>query len=170
MKRLTPPEPQRRATRPIHTLEMKILIVDDEVAVLNALQRVFRKYRDRWELHFAANASAALEVVAGGGLDIVITDMRMPGCDGLQLLETVRSTDPAIYRILMSGALEPADERRARTIAHEVLEKPCPSSQLVAIIEGVEEIVHQVTATMADVGAAPTSLVPWLPGALASRA
>jgi DNA-binding NtrC family response regulator len=149
---------------------MKILIVDDEVAVLNALQRVFRKYRDRWELHFAGHAAAALEVVATGGLDIVISDMRMPGADGLQLLEAVRTSDPAIYRILMSGALDPADERRARGIAHEVLEKPCPSSQLVAIIESVEEIVHQVTATVADVGSAPTSLVPWLGAALVSRA
>jgi DNA-binding NtrC family response regulator len=149
---------------------MKILIVDDEVAVLNALQRVFRKYRDRWELHFAAHAAAALEVVAAGGLDIIISDMRMPGADGLQLLEAVRTSDAAIYRILMSGALDPADERRARALAHEVLEKPCPSSQLVAIIEGVEELVHRATASVADVGSSPTSLVPWLGAALATRA
>lgn len=104
------------------------------------MQRVFRKYRDRLDLRFASDAATAFELVKRGGFDVVISDMQMPGENGLQLLDRVRAADPSIYRVLMSGGLAPDVELQAQSIAHVVLEKPCPSSLLLSLFGRVEDV------------------------------
>ena len=69
----------------------RILFVDDEPNILQGLQRMLRPMRREWDTHFAGSADEALEIMAGGGFDVVVTDMRMPGKDGAALLEAVRA-------------------------------------------------------------------------------
>jgi YesN/AraC family two-component response regulator len=67
----------------------RILFVDDEPMVLDGLRRSLHSMRKDWEMVFVTSGSEALESMANQSFDIVVTDMRMPGMDGAQLLEEV---------------------------------------------------------------------------------
>lgn len=78
-----------------------VLCVDDEPNILSALRRLFRGTPHRVE---TANSGAeALEKLAAGSFDIVISDMRMPEMDGAALLEQVRLRWPQTVRIMLTG-------------------------------------------------------------------
>ncbi len=69
---------------------ISILVVDDEPNYLVVLSEVLRD--ENFEVFTASHGSEALDIVRSNDLDIVVTDMRMPGMDGLELLETGQRT------------------------------------------------------------------------------
>lgn len=112
-----------------------ILFVDDDGGVLDGLRRQLRRRREVWELRFARSGEEALALLATETVDVVVTDVRMPGIDGLELLRRVRARFPAAVRIVLSGYASPADERQAYQAAHRVLPKPCEHDRLVEVLE-----------------------------------
>ncbi len=80
-----------------------LLCVDDEANILSALRRLFRPAGYR--LLTAGSGAEGLEVLEreGGGVDLVISDMRMPAMSGAQFLAEVRQRWPAIVRVLLTG-------------------------------------------------------------------
>ena len=78
-----------------------LLFVDDEVNVLNALRRLFRPLN--YKILTAGGGAEALALLEQEHVDLVISDMRMPGMDGAQLLEQIRAKWPDILRILLTG-------------------------------------------------------------------
>jgi response regulator RpfG family c-di-GMP phosphodiesterase len=78
-----------------------ILCVDDEPNVVAALARVF--HRARYRVITATSAKEALEILARQPVDVVLSDMRMPGMDGAAFLEEVSLRWPPIARILLTG-------------------------------------------------------------------
>lgn len=68
----------------------RILFVDDEERVLDGLRRLTRAKRDEWECRFATSVDDAL-VLIDQGLDAVVSDLNMPGKDGIDLLRVLRS-------------------------------------------------------------------------------
>ncbi len=78
-----------------------VLCVDDEPNILSALQRVLRGEVGR--VVTAGDGEQALRVLAEEPVDLVISDMRMPGMDGLQLLEKLHAQWPQTVRILLTG-------------------------------------------------------------------
>jgi diguanylate cyclase (GGDEF)-like protein/PAS domain S-box-containing protein len=78
-----------------------LLIVDDEEGVRNALRRLLR--RDGYRLLLAANAEEALELMALNQVDVVISDQRMPGTSGTELLSALRHMYPDTVRMVISG-------------------------------------------------------------------
>jgi response regulator RpfG family c-di-GMP phosphodiesterase len=80
-----------------------VLCVDDEVNILSSLKRLLRP--TGYRVLIAESASMALELIEAenGRVNLVISDMRMPGMDGAQLLAKVRETWPEIMRILLTG-------------------------------------------------------------------
>ena len=81
----------------------KILFVDDETNLLAGLQRMLRSMRSEWQMAFAPGAHEALEILRSDSFDVIVTDMRMPGMDGCQLLNEVKERYPNIVRIILSG-------------------------------------------------------------------
>ena len=71
---------------------VRILFVDDEPQILRALERSFMD--DDFEVHVAEGGEEALLVLANHSMDIVVSDMRMPGMDGHQLLRRVKKNIP----------------------------------------------------------------------------
>ena len=60
----------------------KILFVDDEVQILKAINRIFAD--SGYRIYFSGSAEAALQIMSSNIIDMVITDMRMPGMDGIE--------------------------------------------------------------------------------------
>lgn len=113
-----------------------ILLVDDDPFVLKSLVRCLRRSRPAWSCSFAANGAAALDELAKTDFDVVVSDMRMPGMDGAELLTRVRDAYPRALRVVLSGQAEGAQMDRAASVAHAFLGKPTPVSALVTCIEG----------------------------------
>jgi response regulator RpfG family c-di-GMP phosphodiesterase len=78
-----------------------LLLVDDESSILTALQRLFRPHGYR--IFTAESGPAGLAILENETVDVVVSDMRMPGMDGAQFLEQVFSRWPDTKRILLTG-------------------------------------------------------------------
>ena len=116
-------------------MKPKILLVDDEVNVLQAYTRVLRS---RFALESAESGSQALEVLkANGPFAAIVSDMRMPGMDGVELLSWVRELYPDTVRIMLTGN---ADQQTATDAVNQgaifrFLSKPCDSEVLASTLE-----------------------------------
>lgn len=82
-------------------MEDSILIVDDEPGVISALRRIFLD--DPYRIYSAGNAHEALEILGSQPVKVVLSDERMPGMAGSELLSIVRRDYPDIIRIMLTG-------------------------------------------------------------------
>jgi len=89
----------------------KILIVDDEIQILKSLTRMFMD--TDYRIYTAQNSNDALSIIESEGIDMIISDMRMPLVDGYRLLNIVKEKYPKIIRILLSGYTEEKPMYRA---------------------------------------------------------
>jgi signal transduction histidine kinase len=107
-----------------------ILFVDDEPEVCKALARVVRQ--EPYTAIFAGSGQEALNIMALQAVDIIVTDMQMPGMDGIRLLEQVARRFPLTIRLVLSGLDESAtilDAIRAGQIYRYIL-KPWDTHEL----------------------------------------
>ncbi|WP_457574089.1 HDOD domain-containing protein [Desulfolithobacter sp.] len=113
----------------------RILFVDDESNILAGLRRMLRPMRHQWNLAFADSGRKALEVMAEEPFDVVVSDMRMPGMDGAELLTMIQKTYPHAIRIMLTGHAD--DEAILRTVGvvHQFLSKPCSPEQLKSVLD-----------------------------------
>lgn len=107
-----------------------LLFVDDEPKVLQGLQRQLHSMRNEWEMHFVETGPKALDFMATHPMDVIVTDMVMPGMDGSQLLTEVRKAHPNTVRIVLSGHAEREAVLRLVGPAHQYLSKPCEAGEL----------------------------------------
>ena len=108
----------------------RIMFVDDEPKVLAGLQRSLHTMRRDWEMVFVNSGPEALAAMADQAFDIVVTDMRMPGMDGAQLLEEVKKRSPQTLRMVLSGQSDRATILRSVHPTHQYLSKPCEGEEL----------------------------------------
>lgn len=78
-----------------------VLFVDDEEKVLASLKRGLLD--EPYEILFANSGKEALEILEQSQVQVIVTDMRMPEMDGLELLKTVKKEYPHIIRMVLSG-------------------------------------------------------------------
>ena len=121
----------------------RILFVDDEPAILDAIRRSFRRHRARWEMDFAISAAAALDVLCAAKVDVIVTDYRMPEMDGGQLLAVVRERCPETARLILSGYSGQQDALTDGGLVQEYLNKPCSSEDLECAIERALTSMHR---------------------------
>jgi len=113
----------------------RVLFVDDEPRILEGLRRLLRPLRDQWDMVFAEGGAPALAELTAAPVDVVVSDMRMPGMDGGQLLEQVAALSPATIRIVLSGQTDDQAASRIVPVAHQFLMKPCDPETLRDVIE-----------------------------------
>ncbi len=113
---------------------LNILFVDDEPNILSGLQRMLRTQRREWEMDFAPGGAEALTMLAEKKYDVIVSDMKMPGMDGAQLLQEVSVKFPQTVRIILSGFSEKEMILRSLSAAHQYLAKPCEPEILIATI------------------------------------
>ena len=103
----------------------KILLVDDDLNVLSGYQRSLYK---EFQLETASGANPALQLIAHNGpYAVVVSDMRMPGMDGIQFLAKVKTQSPDTVRIMLTGTgeLETAIQAVNEGSVFRFLAKPC---------------------------------------------
>jgi HD-like signal output (HDOD) protein/CheY-like chemotaxis protein len=124
---------------------MRVLFVDDDVNVLFALRRTMHGMRNEWDMEFVSSAAQALQRLATNPADVIVSDMRMPGMDGWELLSEVKELYPQTVRLVLSGYAEPGAIMRLVGIAHQYISKPGDSAALKAAIAQtmlMRELLH----------------------------
>lgn len=115
-------------------MDEKILLVDDDQSVLDAITRQLRK---RFSIDVALSAQQALEMMrVSGPYAVIVSDMRMPGMDGVQLLTIVKDTYPETIRLMLTGNAdqETATEAVNKGQIFRFLNKPCSTATLATSI------------------------------------
>ncbi len=131
-------------TGPDKAAASTVLCVDDEVNILAALKRVLRS--DGHIVLTATSGAEALEMLERLPIDLVISDMRMPGMDGAQLLEQVHLRWPSVVRILLTGFADMSSTIAAinRGRIFRYVNKPWDEQELLACVrEGLSRLTLQ---------------------------
>ncbi len=111
----------------------KILVVDDEANVLLTVVAILQQ--EGYDVDSARGGADALEAIRGRHYDLVLTDLKMPGIDGLRVLEEVRKISPSTVTVMMTGygSVDSALEAVQRG-AYEYLLKPTEIADLKAAV------------------------------------
>lgn len=143
-----------------------VMFVDDEKGVLDGLRRSLYGQRNEWTQLFANGGQEALTMLEHQRADVVVTDMRMPGIDGAELLDRVRTMQPEAARIVLSGFS--GREAIFRTIgpAHQYYVKPCQPPVLVEAIRRALAVRRTLRSPGLLALVAGAKSIPALPGAL----
>jgi DNA-binding NtrC family response regulator len=115
-----------------------ILVVDDEKSIRDSI-RMILEY-EKFDVHFADDGPSALARIAGGSFDLVLLDIKMPGMDGMKVLQKVRETHPFLPVVMISGhgTIETAVEA-TRLGAYDFLPKPLDRERLIVIARNATE-------------------------------
>lgn len=113
----------------------RILFVDDDANLLQGLRRMLRSMRHEWEMEFALGSQEALHHLSRATFDVIVSDVRMPDMNGVQLLEEVKRRFPRMVRILLSGQSDVELTMNAIGPAHQYLAKPCDADVLKGTID-----------------------------------
>jgi len=116
-----------------------VLVVDDEQAVRESI-RMILEY-EGLGVRFAPHGKAALEELNRGDIDLVLLDIKMPGMDGMKVLEAVRRDHPSLPVVMISGhgTIENAVEA-TRMGAYEFLQKPLDRDRLLIVVRNAVEL------------------------------
>jgi HD-like signal output (HDOD) protein len=112
-----------------------IIFVDDERELLDGLRARLYKHRHDWNMQFLVSGDEAIAAFEKQPIDLIVSDVRMPGMDGGQLLTVVKQRWPNTIRIVVSGYSDPVQAVRLTSLAHQYVAKPCDGQQLENIIE-----------------------------------
>ncbi len=113
--------------------QIKILLVDDEKEFVDTLKERIQ-LRDLGP-NVALNGEEALRIVDDEVPDVMVLDLRMPGIDGLEVLERVKKSYPEVQVIILTGHGSKKDEKEAHRLgAYKYLQKPVDVDKLVKTI------------------------------------
>jgi diguanylate cyclase (GGDEF)-like protein len=114
----------------------KILVVDDEDAVVNMVKRVLTAQGYDVDCEVSPEVATDRLRRSVGVYDVAITDLNMPGVDGLRILDTIRETDRMVMPVILTGyATKESAIASLRHGAVELIEKPIMNDELVAVVE-----------------------------------
>ncbi len=114
---------------------MKILIVDDEPEICELFSLELQD--EGWSTCVASNGSKAFEIVQENDIDVVISDVRMPGGDGIELLRRIKERNlnsPEV--ILVTGFADITSDEAIKKGAKAVFAKPIDFAAIIRAIKG----------------------------------
>lgn len=116
--------------------KIRVLFVDDEPRILRGLRRKLGPATNGWDIAFAESGLEALAMLhaASPPFEVIVTDLRMPGMNGVDLLTEIKKDHPHIIRIVLSGQAEKEMALKAVGLAHQYLSKPCDTETLKATL------------------------------------
>jgi FixJ family two-component response regulator len=145
-----------------HSSPMHLAIVDDDMPVLRSLTRMLTACG--YSITAFQSAEAFVESLAHGPPDALLVDLRLPGTNGLMLLEQLRDDGHRIPTVFLSGHADiPTSVRAIRSGAVDFLEKPCDESALLTSLARAFDIAQSnrtVAATSDELHSKWKTLTP----------
>jgi len=138
---MAPANPIPAPAAPAQKSKRAVLIVDDEPDILESLCDLFEAALDNVECRTASSGQAALDILSKGDIDLILSDYKMPGMNGLQFLERARQVAPDVPRMIMTAfpdldvAIEAINEARIETF----FTKPLDPDKVVKGVASVLE-------------------------------
>ncbi len=137
------------------------LFVDDEPNILAGLRRMLRSLRNEMDFFFAESGFEALEILAAQHIDVIVSDMQMPGMDGATLLATVQEKYPMTIRIVLSGQADEVPVLRAAGVVHQFLAKPTDPEKIKEVLKracALQDLMKnkQLKAVVSRIGKLPS--------------
>lgn len=124
--RYAPPTPFDMSTFAISKSTLnrrRVIFVDDEAFALEALQRVFAPMQNEWHMEFVTSGPIALQRMEEVRFDAVVTDLKMPGMNGAELLEQVTRRHPSCCRVILSAQADEDLVFQSVNTAHQFISK-----------------------------------------------
>ena len=112
----------------------RILFVDDEPQILRLLELMLKPLLNEWDMEFARSGQEALERMRKQPFDILVSDMRMPGMTGVELLNEVMRRHPRTVRVILSGYADQETVHQSIGVTHMYLSKPVEPKVLKSIL------------------------------------
>lgn len=112
-----------------------VLFLDDEPKSLAGLERSLDMQRRSWQMSFVSTPEAALERLAKGPFDVIVSDLRPPRGNNPKLLASVRERFPNVVRIMLTQGNPLEAALIAVPVAHQFLTKPCDADVLRVAVE-----------------------------------
>jgi len=121
-----------------------VLFVDDDANVLQGLRRMLRPFRDEWYTAFANTGEAALTLLEKEYYDVIVSDTKMPGMNGVELLREAQQRYPGMIRIGLSGHSDEELALQSTKTTHQQLAKPCNAETLRQVLSKAIELRDKV--------------------------
>jgi CheY-like chemotaxis protein len=129
-------------------MNRRILFVDDD-ALLRTIYR--RQTQGLFDVEVAEGPAEALAVIAGGEYAVIVSDLAMPGMDGLELVQRAREIAPRSILIILSAHADWQFGAPPAGLLHAVLDKPCPRDRLLATLDDAIAVFNTTAAPAAAI-------------------
>jgi putative nucleotidyltransferase with HDIG domain len=126
-------------------MKTRILFVNNDQNVIDRLHSALQPQIDKWDAFYANSGEEALKVLDMQTVDVILTDMKMSGMDGVELLDVVMLRHPKIIRLLISGHAAPSFVIQNSEVAHQIISQNCTPETMITIIEravGLRQILQ----------------------------
>jgi PleD family two-component response regulator len=124
-------------------MRTQILFIDDDIRVLGSFERVVHSYRHEWECRYLSKSEEAIPMLEQAPADLVVTDVRMPHLDGLELLRRIKEHPQLkdIEVIVVTGLADRSLKQNALELgAADLLNKPVSNEELIARLRGLSRM------------------------------
>jgi HD-like signal output (HDOD) protein/ActR/RegA family two-component response regulator len=121
-------------------MKKRVVFVDDDPMQLSLYALLLEDYASTWDVVLAEGGAQALEILGQGPADVVVSDMHMPGMDGVQLMAEICRRHPQVSRLILSGIGDQEEIARCLENTHQFLAKPVNSSDLIATLGCIRQL------------------------------
>ena len=128
---------------PVNEEKIKVLCVDDDESILRGYQLNLRK---DFDIHIAKSGESGIDIFKKvGGFSVVLSDMRMPGMNGLEMLSEISKLDPTSVNIIITGHtdFDLAKEAVNSGKIYKILTKPCSTDDLIQTLRKGGELYQK---------------------------
>lgn len=130
---------------------MQILIADDERAIREGIRRTLQRKWPEWDIRMAASAEEAITVMEDSRMDIVLTDILMPGLNGLEFMKMMKRQHPGVKWVVISAHSEFSYAQQAvRLGASDYMLKPIGKERLYKLIGSLEQEIQKERESRLD--------------------
>src|ERR1035438_4060579 len=124
--------------------QQKILLLDDDEQMLDLYQELLKQLPSKPEVHVSNSGARAIALLESEAFTLLITDLRMPKMDGLQVLAIVRRKFPHLRIVVLTGVLD--EEYRSRAYAQGVelfWQKPASAEDIQLFQDCIESMLDR---------------------------